>query len=73
MGSSGGSNNSKPFEVDEIEIRGVTPEDSRAQEEIARRYRAVSPEHAAAFFAQFPATYEELKARRGPWGERFTL
>jgi hypothetical protein len=73
MASSGDSNSFKPFEIDEIEIRGVTPEDSRFQQEIAIRYRAVAPEDAALFFCQFPATYEELKAKRGPWGERFTL
>ena len=72
MGSSGDSNSSKPFAVDELDLR-VTREDSRAQEELAHRYRAVSPEHAAAFFASSPATYEQLKARRGPRGPRFTL
>lgn len=51
----------------------TTPEDVAIQRRLRRRQR-LSPEEFAAFLESLgPRPYEELRARRGPRGEPFTL
>ena len=55
----------------ELEIR-ATPADVEALRR-ALRHAPMSGEEYLRFLAQFTATYQQLKAKRGPRGEPFRL
>ena len=69
------SRDSKSFNesVEEAELDfSATPEESAALER-ASRLTSVRPEDYAFFLSQVEISYEALRARKGPCGERFTL